>query len=91
MYNQPYDEKVIVEAAEKLALDKNALGRRVQSYSKGMRQKLGILGTVLTGSDFLILDEPMSGLDPLARTLVKDMLMDTKKKSTPSFKLAYSG
>ncbi len=85
MYKQPYDEKAVIQAAETLALDKNALGRRVHSYSKGMRQKLGLLGTVLTGCDFLILDEPMSGLDPLARTLVKDMLLETKKKEHTIF------
>ena len=85
MYRQHYNEAQIIEAAEKLALDKAALGMRVQSYSKGMRQKLGLLGTVLTGCDFLMLDEPMSGLDPLARTLVKDMLNDAKNKNHTIF------
>lgn len=78
LYNQPFDKDRVYEAAEKLALDVDALDRRVQTYSKGMRQKLGLIGTVLTNCRFMILDEPMSGLDPLARTLVKDMLTDVK-------------
>lgn len=65
-------------ACEKLALDPKVLGNKVQTYSKGMRQKLGLIATVLTGSQVLILDEPMSGLDPLARSLVKNLLRSVK-------------
>ena len=50
-----------------------------------MRQKLGILGTVLTNCNLFILDEPMSGLDPRARTLVKDMLVETKAQNNTIF------
>lgn len=85
LYNQKADDALFYEYAEKLALDQKALKRRVQTYSKGMRQKLGLLGTVLTGCKLLILDEPMSGLDPRARTLVKDMLMDLKKEGRTIF------
>lgn len=85
LYNQKVDDAVFYEYAEKLALDKAALKRRVQTYSKGMRQKLGLLGTVLTNCKLLILDEPMSGLDPRARTLVKDMLMELKKEGRTIF------
>lgn len=78
LYNQPFDEQAVIRAAERLALDTGALSRKVQTYSKGMRQKLGLLGTTLTNCPLLILDEPMSGLDPLARSLVKDMLQDIR-------------
>ncbi|MGB0720085.1 MAG: ABC transporter ATP-binding protein [Bdellovibrionales bacterium] len=78
LYGQRVEDKVFYEYAEKVALDPDALKRRVQTYSKGMRQKLGLLGTVLTNCKLLILDEPMSGLDPKARTLVKDMLLEIK-------------
>ena len=85
LYNQKADDELFYEYAEKLALDKSALKRRVQTYSKGMRQKLGLLGTVLTNCKLLILDEPMSGLDPRARTLVKDMLMNLKSEGRTIF------
>jgi ABC-2 type transport system ATP-binding protein len=78
LYKQKFDEAAVIAAAEKLVLDPVALKRRVQTYSKGMRQKLGLLGTVLTNCPLLVLDEPMSGLDPKARTLVKDMLVKGK-------------
>ncbi len=60
--------------AERLQLRPDALRARANTYSKGMRQKLGLIATILSGAPFLVLDEPMSGLDPLARVLVKDML-----------------
>ncbi len=68
------------EEAKKLALDDACLKRRVSTYSKGMRQKLGLLSTILTQCNLIILDEPMSGLDPKARKLVKEMLMEVKKE-----------
>jgi len=77
-----YGRKVLTEDMEKyctqLALDPAVLKNKVQTYSKGMRQKLGLVATVLTGCPILILDEPMSGLDPLARSLVKNMLKSVK-------------
>lgn len=85
LYHQDIDEAQIIEAARSLALDTDALKRRVHTYSKGMRQKLGILGTVLTGCPLFILDEPMSGLDPLARSLVKKMIVDVKGKDRTIF------
>lgn len=85
LYGKEYDVDMIMAAAREVALDEGALKRRVQTYSKGMRQKLGLLGTVLTGAPFLILDEPMSGLDPMARALVKKMLLDVKERGHTIF------
>ena len=85
LYKQEFNEEAVISAAEKIALDPAALSRRVQTYSKGMRQKLGLMGTVLTNCDLMILDEPMSGLDPLARTLVKDVLIDARKSGRTTF------
>lgn len=40
-------------------------GRKIEDLSKGMQQKVQFIGTVLHDPDFLILDEPFSGLDPI--------------------------
>jgi ABC-2 type transport system ATP-binding protein len=72
LYNRPFKEDDVLEAADRVSLSREALRRRVNTYSKGMRQKIGLMGTWLTGCPLLILDEPMSGLDPRARVLVKD-------------------
>jgi len=60
--------------AAELDLDPLALTRPIRSYSKGMAQKLGLLAMLLTERPLLILDEPMSGLDPTARVRLKQQL-----------------
>lgn len=85
LYRQPFDADKVVAAAAALALDPAALNRRVNTYSKGMRQKLGLLGTLLTNCPVFILDEPMSGLDPLARALVKKMITEFKNQDRTMF------
>lgn len=85
LYKTPYNRDEIMMASERLALDPAVLDRRVQTYSKGMRQKLGILATLATQCPLLILDEPMSGLDPRARMLVKDFLVEARKEGRTIF------
>ena len=68
-----------------MSLDPAFLKKRVDTYSKGMRQKLGLLATVLTDCPLLILDEPMSGLDPKARQEVKKIIMDVKAQGRSVF------
>lgn len=57
-----------------LALDPAALDRRIGGYSKGMTQKLGLVALFLGRRRCFILDEPFSGLDPLARLRLREHL-----------------
>lgn len=54
------------EDLEKVGLDKSAVDRPSRGYSKGMRQKVGLAIALARGSEVLLLDEPLSGLDPHA-------------------------
>jgi ABC-2 type transport system ATP-binding protein len=54
--------------------------RPMRTYSKGMVQRLGLAQVLLHNPDVYILDEPMSGLDPLGRALVKKIILDLKKQ-----------
>ncbi|MBE0619632.1 MAG: ABC transporter ATP-binding protein [Burkholderiales bacterium] len=68
-----------------LDLDAAALDKPVRSYSKGMTQKLGLAACLLAEPDLLILDEPMSGLDPLARARVKQLLRELRQQGRTLF------
>lgn len=73
--------------AEAVALDLEpaALARPVREYSKGMTQKLGLIACILARCALLVLDEPMSGLDPRARVLFKRRLAAQKALGTTLF------
>jgi ABC-2 type transport system ATP-binding protein len=64
---------------EKLGLAEWAK-RRVNELSKGMQQKAQLVATLLHDPELLILDEPMSGLDPVGANLVRDLLLDLSRQ-----------
>lgn len=80
-YKKPFSKPDAVRLARLLRLDPDVLKNRVSSYSKGMGQKLGLLSSLLVACPFLMLDEPMSGLDPSARIALKDALIDYVKNN----------
>jgi ABC-2 type transport system ATP-binding protein len=71
LYGVAFDERRIAAAVAAIDLDPKYLAKRVGSYSKGSGQKLGIAAVLLSERQLLVLDEPMSGLDPLARACLK--------------------
>ena len=54
-------------------------------YSKGMLQRAGLCQTLLHNPDLIILDEPMSGLDPVGRALVRDLILEEKARGCTVF------
>lgn len=84
-YGKKLDTELARENAAKLDLNPLVLDSRVGSYSKGMGQKLGLLGAFMAESSLLVLDEPMSGLDPSARIKLKDMLLAQRKAGKTLF------
>ncbi|MEO5763396.1 MAG: ABC transporter ATP-binding protein [Vicinamibacteria bacterium] len=54
--------------------------RRIRTYSKGMQQRLGIAQALLNEPHLLILDEPMSGLDPMGRRFVRDLMLELRSQ-----------
>ncbi|HVL35844.1 MAG TPA: ATP-binding cassette domain-containing protein [Burkholderiales bacterium] len=70
----PYDAERAAAMLAALELERAVLERPVRSLSKGMTQKLGLAACFLLERDLVVLDEPMSGLDPAARVAVKSLL-----------------
>lgn len=84
-YGMSLDKSEAEEMALALDLDPKALSMKVGSYSKGMGQKLGLVGAFMIDQPFVILDEPMSGLDPRARIHLKDMMLKMKERGKTLF------
>jgi ABC-2 type transport system ATP-binding protein len=63
------------ELAERLDLDTN---RKIREFSRGNKQKVGVVAAFMNRPDLLILDEPTSGLDPLVQQTVLDMVREAQ-------------
>ena len=61
------------------------LNRKIKGYSKGMKQKLGIIQAFMDDPEIVIMDEPTSGLDPLLQQKFYDFLRNQKKKGRAMF------
>lgn len=75
-FDQKLDLASANEMAKKLDMNPEILKIVIKKYSKGMGQKLGLLSCLLSKAKLLILDEPMSGLDPKVRVLLKKLLLE---------------
>ncbi len=63
----------------------DAADRAVRKYSKGMQQRLGIAQALVGDPEFIVLDEPMSGLDPVGRKEVRDLILELKRRGKTIF------
>ncbi len=64
----------------RVSLQEKAFEQRVKSFSKGMRQKLGISIAIIKGAPTILLDEPTSGLDPKAASEFLDILNELREE-----------
>nr|WP_315486770.1 ABC transporter ATP-binding protein [uncultured Undibacterium sp.] len=85
LQNIPYQTQAAEQALHELDLDLSALTKPVRSYSKGMTQKLGLAACFLAQKKLYVLDEPMSGLDPKARALLRARLQALREQGGTLF------
>ncbi|MCX8084473.1 MAG: ABC transporter ATP-binding protein [Calditerrivibrio sp.] len=84
--------KLDIEKAKKKAWEllelfelKDSAKKQIRKYSKGMVQRIGFASSIVHEPKLLILDEPMSGLDPLGRILFKQVMKDLNSRGVTIF------
>lgn len=63
----------------------NVKGHYINTFSKGMKQRMGLAMAMIHDPRIYVLDEPMSGLDPIGRNLLKRIILDLKDKGKTVF------
>ena len=71
--------RIITDLLERFSI-KHARSKRIETFSKGMVQKVAIMQALLTKPDLLILDEPLSGLDLKTQHELLDIIQDLQKQ-----------
>ena len=82
--NRKEAEKRSEELLQRVGLT-NAKKRKIGGYSGGMKQRLGLAQALIHRPKLLVLDEPVSALDPLGRREVLDMMREIKEETTILF------
>lgn len=86
IYNLEYEkcDKKALSLMKVLGID-HAYNSRLSSFSKGMKQKVVIISSLLHNPDILFLDEPLSGLDANSVLLIKEILQKLKEDGKTIF------
>ncbi len=75
----------VKEAVNRVKLDPKWLNVKLRTYSKGMTQRLGLAQAIMSHPKLLILDEPMSGLDPMGRRDVRLLIESLNQEGVTIF------
>jgi ABC-2 type transport system ATP-binding protein len=74
----------VTDMLERVGLQ-DASDRPLHKYSRGMLQRIGIAQALITEPELFILDEPLTGLDPVGRKEIKDLILEQKQKGKTIF------
>lgn len=73
------------ELLGKVGLDEKDWNRQLRKFSKGMLQRVGLAQALINEPEIVFFDEPMSGLDPIGRREIRELIIDLRKKGTTVF------
>ncbi len=77
-------QKKIPETLEQVGIA-GRMHSKIKTYSKGMKQRLGIAQALMHGPDLIILDEPTDGVDPMGRKEIRELMTVLKEKGHTIF------
>ena len=70
---------------ERVRLDEKSWDKQLRKFSKGMLQRVGLAQAIINDPEILFLDEPMSGLDPIGRREVRDLIASLRASGVTVF------
>jgi len=73
------------ELLGKVGLDEKDWNKQLRKFSKGMLQRVGLAQALINKPEIVFFDEPMSGLDPIGRREIRELIIDLRKKGTTVF------
>src|SRR5438270_11815168 len=84
-YNSRERARRTEELLSRVHLDEKSWDKQLRKYSKGMLQRVGLAQAIVNDPEIVFLDEPMSGLDPIGRREVRDLIASLRAKGTTVF------
>lgn len=73
------------ELLTKVGLEEKDWNKQLRKFSKGMLQRVGLAQALINEPEIVFLDEPMSGLDPIGRREIRELIADLREKGTTVF------
>ncbi|HLA95394.1 MAG TPA: ABC transporter ATP-binding protein [Pyrinomonadaceae bacterium] len=73
------------ELLVKVGLDEKDWNKQLRKFSKGMLQRVGLAQSIINDPEIVFMDEPMSGLDPIGRREVRELIAELRTKGTTVF------
>lgn len=73
------------ELLTRVGLDEKDWNKQLRKFSKGMQQRVGLAQSLINEPEIVFLDEPMSGLDPVGRREVRELIAELREKGTTVF------
>lgn len=73
------------ELLTKVGLDEKDWNKQLRKFSKGMLQRVGLAQSLINDPEIVFLDEPMSGLDPIGRREIRELIAELREKGTTVF------
>ncbi|HEY0379171.1 MAG TPA: ABC transporter ATP-binding protein [Pyrinomonadaceae bacterium] len=84
-YRKRDRERRTAELLARVRLDEKSWDKQLRKYSKGMLQRVGLAQALVNDPEIVFLDEPMSGLDPIGRREVRDLIASLRDAGTTVF------